>query len=94
MVATPAEADSALLCRRAASHSSVSMFLRDMGDFRVLTRRQEGRLFQIYQRGRHLDALGGQLSADEQQVGRGGGGRRVQATGPACSACFGCTELL
>ena len=69
MVATPAEADGARLCRRAASNSSVSMFLRDMGDFRVLTRRQEGRLFHIYQRGRHLDAQGDQLSADEQQVG-------------------------
>ena len=48
------------------------MFLRDMGDFRVLTRRQEGRLFQIYQRGRHLDAKEGQLSTDERQVGLAG----------------------
>ena len=71
MAATPAEAIGAL-CRRAASSSSISMFLRDMGDFRVLTRRQEGRLFQIYQRGRHLDAKEGQLSADEQQVGLAG----------------------
>ena len=69
MVASPAEAIGALLCRSAAVNSSVSMFLRDMGEFRVLTRRQEGRLVQIYQRGRHLDAQGGQLSADEQQVG-------------------------
>ena len=72
MVATPAEAVGAHLFRRAASNSSISMFLRDMGDFRVLTRRQEGRLFLIYQRGRHLDPQGGQLSTDEQQVGPAG----------------------
>ena len=54
-------------CRALAEASAVSMFLYDLGNSTILTREEEGRLSEIYQKGTSLETVTASLGQELQR---------------------------